>query len=76
MNPDAMIFSDNQECLQYINTVPESPQKKKPSRAPTIDSEVQQEEEQQKTKKESLNYAHPRFVITEFQLYETKTVRL
>ncbi|KAI8058923.1 SacI homology domain-containing protein [Gilbertella persicaria] len=64
MNQDAQIFNDNQQYLhdQYLSShIPEIPTKKE-------DIPINTPE-----KKESLNWAHPRFCMSQFQLYETKT---
>lgn len=74
MNQDSQIFTDNQASLNdhYThskmseapdNVLPPPPQPPATPTAPTVE---------QKT---SLNYAHPRFTMSTFQLYETKTVR-
>ncbi|KAI9362705.1 SacI homology domain-containing protein [Pilaira anomala] len=70
MNQDAQIFNENQESLneQYLASkisTKETPVESYATPTPEIKEE--------KAKKESLNYAHPRFTMSIFQLYETKT---
>jgi hypothetical protein len=80
INQDAQIFNDNQECLnnQYLAAQAELPTKKEETEnnnhstnAPTSEPPLTEE----KSKKESLNWANPRFTMSSFQLYETKTVK-
>lgn len=89
MNQDAQIFNDNQECLneQYLNAqLPEHRTKKDENEqnATHASSNMNDSNTAAKTqataaeaspeKKEALNWAHPRFTMSQFQLYETKTV--
>jgi hypothetical protein len=70
MNQDAQIFNDNQETLndQYLAAqVPELP--KKEEVIPTIPEDTPRDQ-----KKDAISWAHPRFTMSQFQLYETKTV--
>lgn len=74
MNQDSQIFTDNQASLNdhYTHskmseapdtTLPLPPPPAAATAVPTVEE------------KTSLNYAHPRFTMSTFQLYETKTVR-
>jgi hypothetical protein len=65
MNQDSQIFTDNHASLndQYITTeMSEIPENVIAPTPPPVEE------------KKSLNYAHPRFTMSTFQLYETKTV--
>ncbi|KAL9559694.1 hypothetical protein MBANPS3_000317 [Mucor bainieri] len=88
MNQDAQIFNDNQECLndQYLNAqLPERHTKKDEGEqnATHASSSLNDSNAATKTqaaaaeaspeKKDALNWAHPRFTMSQFQLYETKT---
>lgn len=66
MNQDAQIFNDLSE--EYLTTS-EVPSVKKEDTETTTEPV-----EEQKPKKEQLNWANPRFSMSSFQLYETKTV--
>lgn len=90
MNQDAQIFNDNQECLndQYLNSqLPEHHTKKdenehNSNNLNTSFHIINDSHTATKAaaaaaaagKKESLNWAHPCFTMSQFQLYETKTV--
>lgn len=90
MNQDAQIFNDNQECLndQYLNAQlaehhtrkDENEQNAAHASGNLNDSNTAGKAqataaEASPEKKEALNWAHPRFTMSQFQLYETKTVR-
>lgn len=72
MNQDAQIFNDNQECLNEQYLASKVPTKKEEAESHSVHNT---EVKEQPPKKESLNYAHPRFTMSIFQLYETKTVK-
>ncbi|KAI8359085.1 SacI homology domain-containing protein [Choanephora cucurbitarum] len=89
MNQDAQIFDDNQQCLedQYLNShIPQSSSTTTSTFAThaqathTASNTTKREEaietktnDSSDKKKEALNWAHPRFHMSQFQLYETKT---
>ncbi|KAL9540580.1 hypothetical protein PS6_010699 [Mucor atramentarius] len=86
MNQDAQIFNDNQECLndQYLNAqLPEHHTKKDENEQNATHASSNLNDSNTATKgqateplpekKEALNWAHPHFTMSQFQLYETKT---
>ncbi|CEP13787.1 hypothetical protein [Parasitella parasitica] len=86
MNQEAQIFTDNQEYLndQYLNSQLEHHKKKDENEQITANTKIHRNTvgdthiTAAKTppaadKKEILNWAHPRFIMSQFQLYETKT---
>jgi hypothetical protein len=83
MNQDAQIFNDNQESLndEYLaSKLPEIPTEAETRTATTAqpsDANIPPHTTTvtpEKEKKESLKWANPRFTMSTFQLYETKTV--
>jgi hypothetical protein len=78
MNQDAQIFNDNQESLndQYLATqVTELPKKEDVEQINTNQATViPTTTEDMPREKDAPRWAHPRFTMSQFQLYETKTV--
>lgn len=66
MSQDAQILTDNPDCLQD-NYVDFNQQQILESATPDLSQEAS-------AKKPTLKWAHPRFILSSFQLYETKTV--
>ncbi|KAL4209592.1 SacI homology domain-containing protein, partial [Rhizopus microsporus] len=65
MSQDAQILTDNPDCLQD-NYVDFNQQQILESATPDLSQEAS-------AKKPTLKWAHPRFILSSFQLYETKT---
>lgn len=77
MNHDAEFFNENQQAMkeQYsASAIPE--EKRKPT--PTSSTPTQQDNEHSTfpDKHEHASFSNGRFVMSSFELYETKTVRI